>query len=338
MRRRRGPSYSVGVLLLLTACPQSIDTAHSEDSSELPVSEAMWEVALDPSPPASLSGVWGSDDDDVFIVGGDEAGGRAWHFDGLTWSEQELPPETPLLVWVHGFSPQQAIAVGVDGAAVSWDGSNWSAVETGTTEDLWGVWGLSPQDLWIVGGDADVGEPLILHFDGDAFTPVALAEGVNDREATTLFKVWGVGDTAFIVGQRGLILQLTEQGWVRSSGGSLANQDFIGLWGSSEEHIVAVGGRANGRIATWDGEAWETVAPSGVPGLSAVHATSEGQVLVGGALGTLGLWNGSELEPEGEFLTTIGLHAMWGHGGRTWAVGGSFLEPHQGIALVRTEP
>ena len=286
------------LLCVLIGCPQP--GPDSDSSSDSPAPQASWEEAFDTSSAGSLSGVWGSGPDDVFIVGGSEAGGEVYHYDGSDWSPMDLPEGMPLLVWVHGFGPDDVWAVGVDGAAAHYDGSDWSAVETGTEEDLWGVWGASSEELWVVGGDADVGEPLILHVQGETWTPVPLEEGENDRNATTVFKVFGLGETVFIVGQHGLVLQLQDGAWRRVSAGAEANVDLIALWGESEQHMVAVGGRGNGRISTWDGET---------------------------------------LSQEGAFLTTVDLHAMWGDDqGTTWAVGGTFLEPHRGVALKRTEP
>ena len=66
-------------------------------------------------------------------------------------------PAVGLLVWVFGFGPDDVWSVGVGGGAVHWDGSSWEVLATGTTTDLWGIWGTSPSDLWVVGGDPNAG-------------------------------------------------------------------------------------------------------------------------------------------------------------------------------------
>jgi len=299
---------------------------------------AVWEPAFDTSSGGSLSGVWGSGPDDVWVVGGDDDAGEAWHFDGGSWSEVSLPEGTPLLVWVHGFSATDVLAVGLDGAAVRWDGEAWSALETGTDEDLWGVFGFSSDDVWVVGGDADVGDPLILHWDGAAFSEEVLPSEQNPRGATTLFKVWGIDDQLWIVGQRGTLLARQGDAWVFQSGGAEANQDFVSLDGWSASDVVVVGGRGNARVATWDGAAWTTRAPSGVGGLNAVAAQDDGTVVVGGIGGYAGRFDpvAGELELEA-LLGTEDLHAAWSDGaGRTYMVGGTFIAPHRGAAWVRT--
>ena len=51
-------------------------------------------------------------------------------------------------------------------------GSSLSAMSSGTTEDLWGVWGSSGSDVFAVGL-----EGTILHYDGVAWS--ASTAGIN---------------------------------------------------------------------------------------------------------------------------------------------------------------
>lgn len=337
---RRLPALAL--LPLMFACgdkdPGETGTTGGSDSGT-PVGDTVsWLPAFDTSGAGSLSGVWGSAPDDVWIVGGDDDAGEIWHFDGGGWSAATLPEGTPLLVWVHGFSATDVFAVGLDGAAVHWDGSAWSALDTGTEEDLWGVFGFSNDDIWVVGGDADVGDPLILHYDGSAFAEVELPEEQNPRGATTLFKVWGIEDQLWIVGQKGTLLQRQGDDWVFQSGGAEANQDFVSLDGWSADDVVVVGGRGNAKVATWDGAAWTTVAPSGFGGLNAVAAQDDGSVVVGGISGFAGRFDPAtgDLELE-ELLGTEDMHAAWNDGaGTTYLVGGTFVAPHRGSAWIRT--
>ena len=39
----------------------------------------------------ALSGVWGTAPDNVYIVGGSDAGGEIHHFDGTAWSPMDVP-------------------------------------------------------------------------------------------------------------------------------------------------------------------------------------------------------------------------------------------------------
>lgn len=297
-----------------------------------------WHEAFKASELGVLSAVWGSSASDVFIVGGKPAQGEIYHFDGTNWRALEVPP-VPLLIWVFGFAPDDVIAVGVGGGVVRYDGLRWSALDSGTTEDLWGVWGRSPDDLWIVGGTTGRGGPELIHFDGSTFTPVAVPD--NDRAASSLFKVFGIGERVFAVGENGLIIGLEDGTWIQFPAGDLADDDFVSLWGTSDNHLVAVGGRASARIAVFDGNAWNTIRPEGVPGLNGVFMPAPGVCYIGGINGFVGSFNVATgvVTQETSPSTPLAVHALWApdDSGLAYAVGGRFNQPYQGLAFVRTD-
>ena len=298
-----------------------------------------WSEAFDTSAAGALSGVWGAAPDDGWIAGGQPGAGELYHYDGAAWTAATPPAGSDLLVWAYGFGPDDVFAVGVAGTAIHYDGSAWTALDTGTDADLWGVFGFARDDLWVVGAAA-TGEtaPTILHYDGAAFTPYALDPSQNSRTAKSLFKVWGIDGTLFAVGQRGLIIRWDGSDWVETPAGALADQDFVSLWGTSADHIVAVGGRNNARLATWDGTAWTTLAPTGLGGLNAIAMTDPEEAVVGGIYG----WVGTFAPATGtltreDALTNLDVHALWDDGhGRVYAVGGRFVGTFTGVALLRT--
>lgn len=334
--RRRPGLVTLLALLALGAMGAECPPPPGGDGGPEP--GAKWERAFDATEAGSVSGVWGSGPDDVFAVGGGERG-TVFHYDGQAWSKMDVP-EVPLLVWVHGFGPDDVLAVGVGGGAVHYDGSAWSVLDTGTTEDLWGVFGFAPDDVWVVGGDTDEGDPVLLHYDGQAFTEVAIPAEHNPMGAHALFKIWGIGSKLFAVGQRGLILEHEGGQWSYAPAGAEANDDFVSLWGTSEDNIVAVGGRANARIAKYDGQQWTTIAPYGVGGINGVFMSEPGKALIVGVFGLAGTYDlATDDIVEEDTSTPFDLHAVWGDGeGRHYAVGGNFLAPFRGVALVRTEP
>jgi len=315
------------------------DADTDTDTDTDTVGPGVWDLAFEHTGGA-LSGVWGSAPDDVFMVGGTDVQAEIYHFDGTEWAPMAVPADVPLMVWVYGFGPDDVTAVGLDGAALHYDGTEWTELETGTTEDLWGVFGFAPNDLWIVGGIPDITfEPVILHYDGKAFTPYALDPAENPRGATTLFKVWGIDDELFIVGQKGTIQTWDGSDWLYSSPGKGADQDWVALWGTAADNIVAVGGRGNGRVAVWDGALWATYQPPAVGGLSGVTMLDPDTAVVGGLNGYVGLFD----VPSKTLLretpaTTLDVHALWNDGaGTTYGVAGRFLAPFDGAALIRTE-
>lgn len=295
----------------------------------------VWSVAFDASSAGALSAVWGAAPDNVFVVGGTPGQGEIYHYDGSAWNAMKVPP-VPLLVWVFGFAPNDIFAVGVGGGIVHFSGTDWTTIDSPTTEDLWGVWGHASNDLWIVGGNVGKGDPVILHYDGSVITTVPVPQ--NDRAATSLFKVWGIGTKTFAVGQRGLILQYENNEWFQVPAGPIANEDFVALWGTSEDHIVAVGGRASARIAYYDGTSWTTYSPPGIPGLNAICMIEANEAVVGGVNGYLGSYNPfTNVLIDATPLTDLPVHGAWADGaGRYYAVGGRFADPYEGVAFVRT--
>ncbi len=294
----------------------------------------IWTRAFDVTGVGALSSVWGSGPDDVFIVGGQPDQAEIYHFDGTAWRAMRVP-RVPLLVWVYGFGPDDVYAVGLEGAAVHFDGEKWTRLDTGTNGSLWGVWGASPDDVWIVGEDG-IDRPIILHYDGRSI--ISVLPPANDRNASALYKVWGAGGKVFAVGDNGLIIEYQNGRWSQVPAGANADDDFVSLWGDGAQPIVAVGGRAGGRVGTYDGENWTTLKPNGVPGLNGVFMDDPNLALFGGVRGYIGRFDLRTLDLIHESLDeTLDIHAVWGDGaGRYYAVGGRFTAPFGGLALVRT--
>jgi hypothetical protein len=102
------------------------------------------------------------------------------------------------------------------------------------------------RDVWVVGGDAAASgdappAPVLLHFDGTAFAPVALPP--VDRTFRALFKVWAADAThVWAVGQSGVVLAFDGRAWTQVLAGT--DQDLISLWGTGPTQVAAVGGRS----------------------------------------------------------------------------------------------
>ena len=129
-------------------------------------------------------------------------------------------------------------------------------------------------------GNPFEGAPVILHYDGNGFEPAAIPAGPEHA----LFKVWGIDGRIFAVGQQGLILgyDADSTSWTRHDAGPEADADFVSLWGSAADRIVAVGGRSGARIALFDGDRWVTRAPSAFAGLNGVHMERDDEAIIAG--------------------------------------------------------
>lgn len=287
--------------------------------------------------------VWGPAPDDLYVVGGTPDQGAIMHFDGQTWSPLDLGETAaglPLLHWAHGFGPDDITVVGSQGTVIHWDGAAWSRQETPTQQDLWGVWGASPDDLWAVGGAGrQAGEQTILHYDGTAWTahppPDLLRANVY-----AFFKVWGTGaDNVYIVGQSGAVLRWNGSAWTEEFAG--VSSDLIALWGTGPDRIVAVGGRGAGVATVWNGAAWQPLDLTPLPGLNGVWMNTDGIAYAVGVGGIQVKLDSRALTYEHAFIplpvtAPLDFHAVYSAGGdRLVAVGGNlaaFQPPYFGIA------
>lgn len=259
--------------------------------------------------------------EDRWIVGGTADEGRILHYDGTAVETVEHGADVQMLNWVHAFGASDLIAVGNGGGALVGDGSTWEQVAVPTEADLWGAWGASANDVWVVGG-SEAG-PVILRDTGTGFEPMELPP--LDDAVKVLFKVWGSGpDDVFVVGQAGTILH-----WDGTSLEQMEvdlEQDLIGIWGTGPDRVAVVGGRIAGAIALYDGEGWRTLQPEGLAGLNGVWLRDD-SVHVAGVAGTAAVVDfESGRMAESYFLETIVfLHAIAGTAdGVITTVGGDF--------------
>jgi hypothetical protein len=288
----------------------------------------------------ALMSVWGSGPERIFAVGGQpEAAGETgilYSFDGSNWEAEALPDGTPMLNWVYG-AGDDVWLVGNLGTAMRGQPGGWSATDTGSDQPLWGVWGGTGDDLWAVGGDPFGDEPVLLHWDGQAWSSETIPD--LDRDCASLFKVWGTaGDNVYAVGDAGVILHWQGDGWEQELSGT--GSDLISLWGTGPDDIVVAGGRSNGTLARWDGESWTSQTLAGIAGLNGVWVDAAGEATVVGALGAVAvLAPGSfEFEFEDNPAGNQVLHAVFGlEDGSRVAVGGNLLDspPWEGVLIQK---
>ena len=311
----------------------------SDDTEEPPPSDDEWKEAFAASSEGWLLSVWGPSPTSVYAMGGQPGEGRLHHFDGSAWKRVELPAGTPLLTWAYGFSDADITFVGDAGAVLHFDGSAFTAQTTPTTENLWGVWGPAPNDLYAVGGSGrSGGVPTLLHYDGAAWATVTLP-ALQKANVNALFKVWGTSATnVYAVGQRGTVLHFDGIEWTEELVG--ASDDLISIWGTDASHVYAVGGRGNGIMSRFDGTEWHTESLAPLPALNGVFTRTPDVVHVVGITGTIAVVDGKTLKvvESKPWSTTLDLHATFGAGDTLFAVGGSLAStqaPFEGIALQR---
>jgi len=299
-----------------------------------------WEQAFDASSTGWLLNVWGPSADDLYAAGGNPARGLVMHYDGTSWTELTLGVDVPLLNWSHGFGQDDITVVGNAGTVLHYDGSSWTQQTTPTDQDLWGVWGASPNDLWAVGGKGLMdGQATLLHFDGSTWEPATIPALTRPR-VYAFYKVWGSSaHDVWAVGQRGGALHYDGMSW--SEVGIGTSEDLVSVWGTGPDRVAIVGGRSNGMIATYDGTSWNATMLTPLAGLNGVWMRSPDTVHVVGLDGTTAVVDFDSHDYE-EILpdTTETLHSIFGdESGTITAVGGnleSAAGPYRGAAWRRT--
>lgn len=293
--------------------------------------DTTWREAFDARPIGWLMSTWAPSATTRYAAGGTPEAGVLMVDNGGSWAEVGATDSAfegvPLLTWVTGFGPSDVTVVGARGTILHFDGSAWTRVPALTDQDLWGVWGASPNDLWAVGGTTSPGgHPVILRFDGawHMIDTPALQKG-NVR---AFFKVWGTDkDNVLIVGQNGVVLRWDGQALHEELVG--ASDDLIALWGTDRDHIAAIGGRGVALLSTWNGQAWTTTQLPPLSGLNGVWMRDPGIIHVAGTLGVVATIDFATHRVDSLTLSQdLDFHAIHGDpSGRLTAVGGSFRSP-----------
>jgi hypothetical protein len=196
--------------------------------------------------------VWGSADDDVWIVG---QGEDALHFDGYALSVVPLGRGDIELQSLSGTAANDVWAVGP--GVLHWDGTTWTemAVPGVDPEQVFSdVWAVAPNDVYVTNA-LDVS-----HFDGALWTTT---RAVTDSIAF-LLAVWSSGGDAWASGEAAELLRLRAGSWVRESlpGGGFGNALFDIGARNGDLHLVGVN-----ELRIFDGTSFVQVVDAPVPPL-----------------------------------------------------------------------
>ncbi len=284
-----------------------------------------WEVLEDGHRDGLLLSVWGSGPGDVWAVGGRE--GRTLILRG---GERISPIEAPgndTAWWVCGLGDAAVAVVGASGMAMLDRGQGLELLDLGMTGILYGCWGTGPDDWWVVGGDRETGEPQLAHVSGGTAQGPDLGPLVPQLPPV-LYKIWGVDDWLWVVGDDGVALTRDPGGqWSLERLGESGAPLFT-VHGRSATDVWAVGGTGAGEVWRWDGQRWTDTGPPAGAGLSGVFADEAGSTWVSGMFGRM-----LRYDPDGGWsaedpATSDTLHAVWADdAGAVWAAGGNVEEP-----------
>jgi hypothetical protein len=221
---------------------------------------------------------------------------------------------------------------------IHWNGSSWTQHDTGTTGDLWWVYGFEAGPVFMGGRNGR-----ILRFEDGAFVPMTTpgTETVFGIWGTSPEEMWAVGGTDG--GSNGAFAwRLVGDAWVDAPGfpTDLADSKAMWkVWGSSANDVWLVG--TAGQTVYWDGSAFEAINLGGGESLFTVHHGGDRFATVGGfATGLLFEHDGSDWQrvSDANFPPLVGI--CLGEGGVGYAVGGfgSFMERVDGQWTVADGP
>jgi hypothetical protein len=188
----------------------------------------------------TVFGIWGASPSDMWAVGGlFDNSGFAWRLEGQAWEpEPTLPADVvaDAAIWkVFGTSADEVWLVGSDGVSFSWDGSALTQADTGVGSSLFTVH-ANAHRFAAVGGLAS---GIVVENDGSGWT--------NALSGSAPYGLTGVvlddADGGFAVGQYGLVVERTAEGWDEVDTGLSIQRDFHGVWMDPSGGIWTVGGQ-----------------------------------------------------------------------------------------------
>ena len=265
--------------------------------------------------PGMLLSAW-TDAGRVLMVGGDLGGGEgmiAW-YDGETLCWEAAPPAERALWWVHGPRGGDWYAVGEQGLILHEVDGLRTREDVPTDKTLFGVWAVSDDEVWAVGGDVDTNVGEVWKRTGGTW---ALHTGAIDG---VVFKVW----EDWFVGSE-ITLHLDADVLVEEP----ITSRLTTVRGRADDDAYAIGGSASVEVVHWDGAAWSAVALPSVWGVgTGVYAEAgDDRVWVTGTSGFMGAYDittGDMIVPDFPF-TSETFHAVWPFEDEVLFVGGNFL-------------
>ncbi len=217
---------------------------------------------------------------------------------GLTaeWSAMDSGT-TNNLNGLWGSSGSDVFAVGDAGTILHYDGIAWSAVASPTTENLNGIWGSSATDAFAVGDNGT-----ILRYDGSNWLTIPSATTNN------LNRVWGNSDSdVFAVGDAGTILHYNGSSWTAMASGT--TNSLRGVWGTAGSDVFAVGD--SGTILHYNGSIWSSMVSGATENLRAVWGSSSSNVFALGSNGTFLYYNGYNWSAPMAGFFTYNFNGVW---------------------------
>ena len=287
-------------------------------------------VPVNRLPSINAHDIWGTSNEDIFVVG---SVGTIAHFTTVGGWDFTSPGGTETLYGVFGTSPSSVFAVGSNSTILEYDGTSWMpAAGVSGAFDLFAVWeaGVPPNnEVHALGASGGI------YSRGVGWSLVS-----SSVSTTNIRSVSAAGSNKFAAGEDGTVLSNPGTGWTTLITGTLtdlngifaigannaiavgvgaeaihydgtdnwpsmntagATGDLAGVWGTSGNDVVAVGGN---NVLHYDGNAgnvWTTMASTVDPsGLLAVWGSATDDMVAVGRNGMILRWNGTQWAPAPE--------------------------------------
>jgi hypothetical protein len=270
--------------------------------------------------PARVRDIWGSNDGEIFVVGGND---RLYHYDGTDWSVDSLMVNHS---WgdpwweVAGGTPEDLYITGSSGWLGHFDGDGWTAERVDSTRDFSRSWKAPDGPLFMVSRDS------LFAYDGAQLSFVDM--GTPQSVST----VWGQSASEIYCAVRG---NYPYQSVLRYDGNAWTNAAVL----QGEINVVWGDRSSNRLLAAGDGVVWEADGAAVRPSLGLEPyrnrfydlwgSNDDGVFVIGTAAHRY--FEGKWIDLKKEDLTTNDALSIWGRSGRElYAVGGPMILQYDG--------
>lgn len=293
--------------------------AVGEDGTFVRLNGGSWSLEA-PRRLRPLQGIWGTDANNAWAVGGSEAvmgSGIILRWDGRAWTEVEGVSTSELLA-VTGSTADDIWAVGQAGTIVRWNGTEWRSLVSPVVEPLNAVWPISANDAFAVGEAGN-----IIRWDGTRWSTMTSTvqvrlTGVYGASAD---EVWAVGEGGRDPNDPpGTLLRFDGSQWNEVA--SPAESFLQGIRGLGRDVIYAWG--TSGTIVRYDGSRWTPMTTGTTETIFAVWPFSRTEAIAVGEDGTILTRTSSTTFQAERSGTEKELFGVWGASPEDiWIVGDS---------------
>jgi len=296
-----------------------------------------WEI-IHEKLPAALTAVWGRNSNDIWAVGGntiDQTGSLILHFDGKSWERIYSNSDSDLW-WIFGFETGPIYFGGSKGLILKYSEGEFEIMETPGDATVFGIWGISENDLWAVGGNI-INGAFAWKYDGEKWENAKRFPAGLSR-TQSLFKIWGESpEKIWLIGTNGKTIFFNGKDFIGQS--TKTQYPLFTIHGNNNFNTTIVGGLVKGVILENIDGSWVTKSTKNTPHLMGIFRRENQAYAVGINTSILHQINNGKWEKINTGIKSKkGLHSVWiDEKGGIWAVGGNVLAPPltEGIILYR---